>query len=58
MRRITIWICATLAILAMITYYQVSLSGDGKDGSGGGRLSGAAAVAHEETHSDKPGESK
>ena len=58
MRRITIWICATLAVLAMIAYYQVSLSGDGKDGGGGERLTGAAAVAQEETHGDKPGESK
>jgi hypothetical protein len=30
MRRITLWLTATLAVLAMITYYQASLSGDGK----------------------------
>jgi hypothetical protein len=32
MRRITTWLIATLAVIAMITYYQVSLSGDGKAG--------------------------
>jgi len=58
MRRITIWICATLAVLAMITYYQVSLSGDGKSEGGGERLTGAAAVAQEAEHVDKPGEGK
>ena len=31
MRRITIWLTATLAVVAMATYYQVSLSGDGKE---------------------------
>lgn len=30
MRRITIWLTATLSVVAMGTYYQVSLSGDGK----------------------------
>jgi hypothetical protein len=36
MRRITIWLTATLAVVAMATYYQLSLSGDGKAGEGGG----------------------
>lgn len=31
MRKITIWLVATLAVVAMATYYQVSLSGDGKE---------------------------
>lgn len=30
MRRITIWLVAALSVAAMATYYQVSLSGDGK----------------------------
>jgi hypothetical protein len=33
MRRITTWLAATLAVVAMATYYQVSLSGDGKEDS-------------------------
>jgi hypothetical protein len=37
MRRITTWITATLAVVAMISYYQVSLSGDGKHAEGEAR---------------------
>jgi hypothetical protein len=49
MRKITIWLTATLAVVAMATYYQVSVSGDqGKDES-------PAAQAE---HTGKPGESK
>jgi hypothetical protein len=78
MRKITILLCAALAVAAMANYYQVSLSGDGKSGeengpgilndaaaaaaqeeaSPSGRLEGDAAAAEEETHVDKPGDSK
>ncbi len=42
MRRITTWLVATLAVVAMITYYQVSLAGDGKSAERAG--SGAATA--------------
>jgi hypothetical protein len=42
MRRITTWLIATLAVVAIITYYQVSLSGDGKAGE---RTDSAAPAA-------------
>ncbi|HYJ22141.1 MAG TPA: hypothetical protein VEW07_08975 [Solirubrobacterales bacterium] len=60
MRKITILLCAALAVAAMANYYQVSLSGDGKSGeeNGPGRLNGDAASTQEETHVDKPGDSK
>lgn len=50
MRKITIWLTATLAVVAMITYYQVSRSGDGKQDTR------PASAAQE--HTGKPGESK
>jgi hypothetical protein len=49
MRRITIWLTATLAVVAMATYYQLSLSGDGKAGESSGAQT-------EQT--GKPGEQK
>jgi hypothetical protein len=52
MRRITTWLTATLAVVAMATYYQVSLSGDGKAGERTGTDAPAA------DHSGKSGESK
>lgn len=60
MRKITILICAALSVVAMATYYEISLSGDGKSGeeNGPGRLNGAEASAQEETHVDKPGDNK
>jgi len=55
MRRITLWLTATLAVLAMITYYQASLSGDGKHAA---ESRSGAPVAAGSDHSGKPGESK
>ena len=52
MRRITLWLTATLAVVAMATYYQVSLSGDGKEDSR------PATAAQQAEHTGKPGESK
>jgi hypothetical protein len=52
MRRITMWLTGTLAVVAMATYYQVSLSGDGKQDAR------PAATASQPDHTDKPGESK
>ncbi len=37
MRRITIWLTVTLAVVAMAFYYQAGLSGDGKEGDHGGQ---------------------
>lgn len=66
MRRITIWIAATLAVIAGATYYQVSLSGDGKEGGGDEASQTQSTDTTDEdrtggtpnAHVDKPGESK
>jgi hypothetical protein len=50
MRRITIWVTATLSVIAIGTYYQVSRSGDGKQPARQG------APANQQT--GKPGEHK
>ena len=49
MRRITMWLTATLAVIAMITYYQVSRAG------GEGKHPECAPNA---TQTGKPGEHK
>ena len=69
MRRITLWITATLAVTALLFAYQANLTGvGGKSGgsrndSGPSASSSAAAKAGDSTpgdgaHSAKPGENK
>lgn len=50
MQRITLWITATLTVIALVTSYQANTTGAAKHGVG------APGVATE--HIDKPGESK
>ncbi len=59
MRRITLWLAVTLAVVAMSAYYQVSLSGDGKEGGGHTAATETQAPAGSTSdHTGKPGESK
>ncbi|MCX4782105.1 hypothetical protein [Streptomyces sp. NBC_01264] len=67
MRRITLWITATLAVAALLLAFQLILSGTtGKTGDGGNRPepgSGPPAKPGDDTpgdgeHVGKPGESK
>jgi hypothetical protein len=49
MRRITIWLAATLAVVAMAVAYQVSLSGDGKAGEADGQRPVACGAPRAQT---------
>jgi len=54
MRRITVWLSATLTVIALVTSYQVSATGTGKAGEGEhGPHPGVACE-----HVSPPGENK
>lgn len=60
MRRITLWITATLAVTALLFAYQLNVSGGGKAGENHSdpAVTAPAASGPEAAHTGKPGEHK
>jgi hypothetical protein len=56
MRRITLWITATLAVLALLIAYQVNAGAQGKADCP--QASSSSCAPADPGHVDKPGEAK